>query len=151
VTCGLLLNAPSPDIAYCPTLNEFSALSSGSAASRTPQASPELTRDRKSSHQASDTRLFPKFNARNIPTVLSSPSTSTSQSDPTNPPTPNNSGWLGRKLPLPHNREGVKTWLRAKGLLSSQSSQASFPGLQQPVLAPVVISHSGRLIRAESY
>jgi hypothetical protein len=66
-----------------------------------------------------------------------------SQPDPTSPPTPNNSRWLGGKLPLPHNREGVKTWLRAKGLFSSQSSQASFPGLQQPVSAPVVISQSG--------
>ena len=138
---GLSLNASSPEIASPPTADEFSAVSSGS--SRTPQASPEFTRDRKLSHQVSDTRLFQKFNAGNTPTALSSPSTSTSQPDPTTPPTPNNSGWLGGKLPLPHNREGVKTWLRAKGLFSSQSSQSSCPGLQQPVSAPVAISKSG--------
>jgi hypothetical protein len=57
--------------------------------------------------------------------------------------TPNNSGWLGEKMPLPRIRKGVKKWLRAKGLFPSQSSQASFPGMQQPVSAPVVISQSG--------
>ena len=114
------------EIASPPTAEESSASSSGS--SRTLQASPEFTRDRKLSHQVSDTRLFQKFNAGNTPTAFSSPSTSTAQPDPTSPPTPNDSGWTGGKLPLPHNREGVKSWLRAKGLISSQSSQPSFPG-----------------------
>ena len=134
---GLSLNASSPEIASPPTMDEFSALSSGSASSRTPQASPEFSRDRGLSHQASDTRLIQKFNSANTPSALSSPSTSTTQPDPTTPP---NSGWLGGKLPT--NREGVKTWLRAKGLFPSTSSQPSFPDLQQPVSAPVVISQS---------
>ncbi|KAH9013745.1 hypothetical protein EDB85DRAFT_2076558 [Lactarius pseudohatsudake] len=124
---GLSLNASSPDIASPPTLDEFSAISSGSASSRTPQASPEFSRDRKLSHQASDTRLFQKFNSGNTPPALSSPSTSTTPPDLTSPPTPNNSGWLGGKLPT--NREG--------------SSQSAYPGLQQPVLGPVVTSQSG--------
>jgi len=75
--------------------------------------------------------------------VLSSPSTFTSQPDPTTPPTPNHSGGLGGKLPLPHYREGVRTSLRAKGLFPFQSSQVSFPSLQQPVSAPVVTLQSG--------
>lgn len=137
---GLSLSASSPDIASPPSLDEFSARSSGSASSRTPQASPEITRDRKLSHQASDTRLFQKFNPGNTPPPLSSPSTSATQAEPASPPTPNNTGWLGGKLPT--NREGVKTWLRAKGLFQSPSSQPSFPGLQQPVPSPVVISQS---------
>jgi hypothetical protein len=43
----------------------------------------------------------------------SEPSTSTSQPDPST--TPNNSGWLGGKLPLPYNREAVRwtAWLRS--------------------------------------
>jgi len=139
---GLSLNASSPEIASPPTIDEFSAISSGSASSRTPQASPEITRDRKLSHQASDTRLLQKFNPANTP-ALSSPSTSTTQPDLTSPSTPNNSGWLGGKLPLPTTREDVKNWLREKGLFASRSSQPSFPGLQQPVPAPVVISRSG--------
>ncbi|KAH9034827.1 hypothetical protein EDB85DRAFT_2073544 [Lactarius pseudohatsudake] len=120
---GLSLNASSPDIASPPTLDEFSAISSGSASS-------QFSRDRKLSHQASDTRLFQKFNSGNTPPALSSPSTSTTPPDLTSPPTPNNSGWLGGKLPT--NREGVKKWLITKGLFPSQSSQSAYPGLQQP-------------------
>ena len=138
---GLSLNASSPDIASPPTVDEFSAISSGSASSRTPQASPEISRDRKLSQQASDTRLFQKFNSGNIPPALSSPSASTTQPDLTSPSTPNNSGWLGGKLPT--NREGVKKWLITKGLFPSQSSQSSQPSLQQPILGPVVTSQSG--------
>jgi serine/arginine repetitive matrix protein 2 len=44
---------------------------------------------------------------------------------------------------LPTNREGVKKWLSAKGLFPPQSSQPSYPSLQQPVPASVVIPHSG--------
>ncbi|KAI9461283.1 hypothetical protein BJY52DRAFT_219516 [Lactarius psammicola] len=137
---GLSLNASSPDIASPPTLDEFSAISSGSASSRTPQASPEISRDLKLSHQASDTRLFQKFSSGSTPPALSSPSTSTTQPDPTSPPTPNNSGWLGGKLPT--NREGVKKWLITKGLFPSQSLQSSHPSFQPQILDPVVTSHS---------
>jgi serine/arginine repetitive matrix protein 2 len=133
---GLSLNASSPDIVSPPTVDEFSAISSGSASSRTPQASPEFSRDRKLSQQASDTRLFQKFNSGNIPPALSSPSTSTTQPDSASLPTPNNSGWLGGKLPT--NREGVKKWLITKGLFPSQSSQSLQPSVQQPILGPTV-------------
>ncbi|KAI0281542.1 hypothetical protein BC826DRAFT_1068957 [Russula brevipes] len=138
---GLSLNASSPEIVSPPTIDEFSAISSGSASSRTAHASPEVPRDRKLSHQASDTRLIQKFNPGNTPPASPSPLTSTAQPDPASSPTPNNSGWLGGKLPT--NREGVKTWLRAKGLFTSQPSQPPFPGLPQPVSAPVVVSQSG--------
>ena len=138
---GLSLNASSPDIVSPPTVDEFSAISSGSASSRTPQASPEFSRDRKLSQQASDTRLFQKFHSGNIPPALSSPSTSTTQPDPTSLPTPNNSGWLGGKLPT--NREGVKKWLITKGLFPSQSSQSLQPSLQPPTSGPTVTSPLG--------
>jgi len=138
---GPPLNASSPNIASSPTLDELSAISSESASSRTPQASPELTRDLKLLHQASDTRLIRRYNPGNTPPPLSTPSTSTTQPDRASPPTPNSSGWFGSKLPT--TREGAKTWLRAKGLFQSYSSQPSFPGLQQPLSAPVVISQSG--------
>jgi hypothetical protein len=52
------------------------------------------------------------------------------QPDPASSPTPDNSGWLGGKLPT--NREGVKTWLRAKGLFTSQSSQPPFHEHRDP-------------------
>ncbi|KAI9512440.1 hypothetical protein F5148DRAFT_903024 [Russula earlei] len=136
---GLSLNASSPDIALPPTLDEFSAISSGSASSRTPHASPEVPRDRKLSRRASDTHLFQKFNSANTPPALSSQSTSPSL-DPTSPSTSNLDRLAGTS---PTNREGVKTWLRAKNLFPSQSSQPSFSGLQQPVSAPVVITQSG--------
>ena len=148
---GLSLNASSPDIASPPTVDEFSAISSGSASSRTPQASPEISRDRKLSHQASDTRLFQKFSSGNTPPALSSPLTSATQPDPISLSTSNNSGWLGGKLPT--NREGVKKWLITKGLFPSQSSQSSHyslqqpipshHSLQQPILGSVVTSQSG--------
>ena len=89
------LPASSSEIASLPTADKISALGSGS--SHAPQASPGSIRDRKLSL-----------------------STSTSQPDPTSSPTPNNSGWLGGISPLPHNREGVNTWLHEKGLFSSQ-------------------------------
>ncbi len=142
VAGGLSLNASSPDIVSPPTVDEFSAISSGSTSSRTPHASPEISRDRKLSHQASDTRLFQKFSSGNTPPALSSPSTSTTQADPASPSTPNNSGWLSGKLPT--NREGVKKWLITKGLFPSPSSQpSSHPTFQQPILGPVVNSQSG--------
>ena len=51
------------------------------------------------------------------------------------------SEWLGGKIP--HNREGVKNWLREKGIFMSPSSQASLvPGLQQPVSVPPMIPQS---------
>ena len=145
---GLSLNA---SFASHPTADEFSALSSGSMFLRAPQAAPELSRDQKLSHQAPDTPLIQDFNFGNTPTALSSPSTSTTPPDLTalrplpTPPTSNNSGWLDGNLSLPHNREGVKTWLHARGLFpsqSSQSSQFSSPGEKKPVSPPVVVSKS---------
>ncbi|KAI0268680.1 hypothetical protein BC834DRAFT_866706 [Gloeopeniophorella convolvens] len=134
---GLSLNASSPDIVSQPTLDEFSAISSGSASSRTPQPSPEISRDRKLSHQASDTRLLQKFSAGNSPSATLSPQSSATLLDAPSSPS-GNSGWLNGKLPT--NREGVKKWLSAKGLFPSQSSQPSYPSLQQQVPAPPAAS-----------
>ncbi|KAH9952246.1 hypothetical protein BGW80DRAFT_1470979 [Lactifluus volemus] len=132
---GLPLNASSPDIASPPTVDEFSPISSsGSVSSRTPQASPEI----RSCHSQLDMGHSQKFIPGGTPPALSSPSTSTTQPDPTTPPTPNNPGLLGGKLPT--NRETTKRLLIAKGLLPSQRPS---PHLQQPVPTPVVISRPG--------
>ncbi|KAI0063594.1 hypothetical protein BV25DRAFT_395576 [Artomyces pyxidatus] len=133
---GLSLNASSPDI-VSPNTDELSALSSGS--SRTPQPSPEAMRDRKLSHQASDTRLLAKFSALNSAPSLSSAPSSGSHPDylSVSSSNANGTGWLNGKLPT--NREGVKKWLSAKKLFSSQSSQPSYPSLQK---SPPIIDHS---------
>jgi hypothetical protein len=42
----------------------------------------------------------------------------------------------------PKHGESIKTCLHTKGLFSPQSSQLSFPDLEQPISSPIVVSHS---------
>ncbi|KAI0081302.1 hypothetical protein K474DRAFT_1672047 [Panus rudis PR-1116 ss-1] len=110
--------------------------SSGSSSSATTR-SPEVTRERKLSHQASDSRLVSKFNTFNTPQPLSSAPSSASHADyfsvqPASTPTPTPGGSSG-SLKLPVNREGVKKWLSARGFFSSQSPAPSAPTTPQVV------------------
>ncbi|KAH8078041.1 hypothetical protein BXZ70DRAFT_688395 [Cristinia sonorae] len=102
--------------------------SSGSSSSATTR-SPEVTRERKLSHQMSDSRLVLKYNGANTSPAMASVPSSASQADyfslsssTTSAPSSN-----GGSLKLPTTREGVKTWLKVKKLLSSQSSTPTSP------------------------
>ncbi|KAI0051205.1 hypothetical protein FA95DRAFT_1554782 [Auriscalpium vulgare] len=134
---GLSLNASSPDIVFSPNSEELSAISSGS--SRTPQPSPDTSRDRKLSHQASDTRLLAKFSGLHSPGPMTTVPSSASQQDyhSASSSTTNGTGWLGGKLPM--NREGVKKWLGARKLFPSPS-QSSYPSLQ--ISPPIIDAQS---------
>ncbi|KAI0315140.1 hypothetical protein OF83DRAFT_1174122 [Amylostereum chailletii] len=127
-------NASTPDILYSQISEDPSIQSSNS--SRTPQPSPEMARDRKLSHQASDTRLLAKF-ANSPAAVATSPSTG-SHPDYFTVSSPANSNFPKGKLPM--NREGVKLWLSAKKLFSSQSSQPSYQGVS--ISAPILQDRS---------
>lgn len=115
---AMLNSASSPDIS-----SGVDPASNGSGSSNTTGPSPELGRGRKLSHQASDTRLVTKFNIPQAPPMIANVSSSSTEyfsmpspqsngpTTPTHTPT----------LKLPTTREGVKKWLSAKKLFSSNS------------------------------
>ncbi|KAH9911831.1 uncharacterized protein B0H18DRAFT_891602 [Fomitopsis serialis] len=113
-------SASSPDVASPNGLGE--APSSSSSNTATWQF--ENGRERKLSHQASDSRLLPKFNGATSPPPVSAVNSNTSQGDYFSVhlvPAPVNASTTG-SMKLPMNREGVKKWLSAKKLFSSQTS-----------------------------
>ncbi|KZT68246.1 hypothetical protein DAEQUDRAFT_712063 [Daedalea quercina L-15889] len=118
-------SASSPDVASPIGLGD--APSSGSSNTATWQL--ENVRERKLSHQASDSRLLPKFSGANgatSPPPVSAVNSNASQGDyfSIHPvPTPVNTSTTG-SMKLPMNREGVKKWLK---LFSSQTSPVSTP------------------------
>ncbi|EGN99792.1 hypothetical protein SERLA73DRAFT_152020 [Serpula lacrymans var. lacrymans S7.3] len=128
---GMSLSSSTPDIVFSLHGNdsESQALPSSSS-SNTPSHSPEMARDRKLSHQASDTRLLAKFKNMSSPPISAAPSSSSHQ-DYFNAPPLSPSGSVILK-PLPTNREGVRKWLNAKKLFSQGSSSPS------PTTPPVV-------------
>ncbi|TFY63718.1 hypothetical protein EVJ58_g3082 [Rhodofomes roseus] len=118
-------SASSPDVASPNGLGE--ALSSSSSNTATWQI--ENGRERKLSHQASDSRLLPKFNGATSPPPVSAVNSNASQGDYFSMypmPTPVNASTTG-SMKLPMNREGVKKWLSAKKLFSSQTSPVMTP------------------------
>lgn len=128
-----IASASSPDIILSP--NGIEAIPSTSSASSATTKSPEVLRERKLSHTASDTRLLPKFaNLASISPISAQPSSS-SNADyfSLNSATTTSTGSLSSALTkLPTNREGVRKWLSAKKIFSSQHSTPSTPS------APVV-------------
>ncbi|KAJ7770147.1 hypothetical protein DFH07DRAFT_735814 [Mycena maculata] len=89
--------------------------------SNTPSQTPEMGRDRKLSHQASDTRLLDKY---------ATPPSSATPSSPANtdyfnatPISPTQS--TGSKLPM--TLPGVKQWLSSRKMFSQPSSQVNTP------------------------
>lgn len=120
-----IVSASSPDIT---SPNGIEAVPSSSSSSSATTRLPEWSRDRKLSHQASDSKLLLKF--QNGVSPLSSAPSSGSHTDyfATNSATSSAtvSSGLG-SLKLPTNREGVRKWLNAKKIFSSQSSAPSTP------------------------
>ena len=119
---AMLNSASSPDIS-----SGADPASHGSGSSNATGQSPELGRDRKLSHQASDTRLLAKFNVPQAPPM--SANVSSSSTDYFSMPSPqSNAPTTPTHIPtlkLPTTREGVKKWLSAKKLFSSGSGFAT--------------------------
>ncbi|KAH7925547.1 hypothetical protein BV22DRAFT_1195119 [Leucogyrophana mollusca] len=131
---GMSLSSSTPDIvlSHHGGESEFPALPSSSS-SNTPSHSPEMARDRKLSHQASDTRLLAKFKNLNSPPLSSSPSSSSNpgyfEATPSSPQSP---GSILLKS-LPTNREGVRKWLSAKKLFPSSPSSPAISTISSPI------------------
>ena len=119
---AMLNSASSPDIS-----SGADPASNGSGSSNTTGPSPELGRDRKLSHQASDTRLLAKFNLPHAPPMIAN--VSSSSTDYFSMPSPQSNGpttpTQTPTLKLPTTREGVKKWLSAKKLFSSSSGSTT--------------------------
>lgn len=129
-----LLSASSPDIVLA--TNSIEATQSTGSSSSATTRSPDTQRERKLSHQMSDSRIFAKFS----PPVLSTTPSGASHTDYFSVPQTANStppASASSSLKLPMNREGVKRWLTAKKLFSSQSSSSQSPpiALVSPVIA----------------
>jgi len=118
---AMLNSASSPDIS-----SGVDPASNGSGSSNATGPSPELGRDRKLSHQASDTRLLAKFNLPQAPPMAAN--VSSSSTDYFSLPSPQSNGpttpTQTPTLKLPTTREGVKKWLSAKKLFLSSSTNA---------------------------
>jgi len=119
---AILNSASSPDIS-----SGADPASHGSGSSNATGLSPELGRDRKLSHQASDTRLLAKFHVLQAPPM--SANVSSSSTDYFSMPSPqSNAPTTPTQAPilkLPTTREGVKKWLSAKKLFSSNSGSTT--------------------------
>lgn len=130
------INASSPDIAHFPNgfTNGIEAVASSGSSSSATTRSPETARERKLSHQASDSLLLAKYQGILTPPELASVPSSASRMDyfsvqqASTTPTPTSSG----SLKLPTTREGVKNWL--KMMLPSQSSNSSKAPLSPPTV-----------------
>lgn len=121
---AMLNSASSPDIS-----SGADPASNGSGSSNATGQSPELGRDRKLSHQASDTRLLAKFNMPQAPPMITN--VSSSSTDYFSLPSPQSNGPTTPThtpiLKLPTTREGVKKWLGARKLFSSNSGSNTTP------------------------
>ncbi|KZT04583.1 uncharacterized protein LAESUDRAFT_657435 [Laetiporus sulphureus 93-53] len=124
---GLSQSTSNPDIASAGGMGTEATSSSGS--SNTATRGVEANRERKLSHQASDSRLLPKFNTVTSPPPITAVSSSNSQGDQFSMhPTASDASTTG-SLKLPMNREGVKKWLNAKRkLFPTHTSPVQIPG-----------------------
>ncbi|KAG9221047.1 hypothetical protein CCMSSC00406_0005514 [Pleurotus cornucopiae] len=124
-----MLSASSPDLNG--QEEEQPPLSGSFTASA---GSPVAARDRKLSHQASDTRLLSKYNS---PPISATPSSSSQHEKSPNlsPNSPQSTiGGNGAKHSLPMTLTGVKQWLsKNKNIFSTQSSPSSTPTISPPI------------------
>lgn len=125
------INASSPDIAHFPNgfMNGIEAVASSGSSSSATTRSPETARDRRLSHQRSDSQLLARYqNIITAPELTSAPS---SASHPdyfsihpiSTTPTPTSNG----SSKLPTTREGVKHWLKLRMFPSQSSSPVNTP------------------------
>lgn len=133
---GLTTSASSPDI-FSPHGIEAVPSSSSSSSATTRMA--DGTRDRKLSHQVSDTRLLDKFYPTKGPSPVSSVPSTGSHADyfslGSNTSNATNGTGIG-SLKLPTNVEGVRKWLSAKKIFSTQSSAPPTPGVPSSGQSP---------------
>lgn len=132
---GMSASASSPDIispSFSQGLSVDQITPSSSSSSTQPARSPVPGRDRKLSHQASDSRLLSKFNTLASPPISQAPSSSSNyeyfKTLPAGTLTHQASGSTSK---LPTTREGVKKWLKDKLVFSSQPSTPLSPNSQQ--------------------
>ncbi|RDB25415.1 hypothetical protein Hypma_007842 [Hypsizygus marmoreus] len=126
-------SASSPDIIMLSSSNEedLPPLSANSY-NNTPAPTPDITRERKLSHQASDTRLMSKYNPPSSAAATSHPE----YFDVTPQPAPQNGGSLNLKLPM--TLPGVKQWLSKNNKKIFSSSQSSSPSSPAPISPPII-------------
>ncbi|KAF7797899.1 hypothetical protein EIP86_009105 [Pleurotus ostreatoroseus] len=127
---GIVASVSSPDV-MAPGSIEAAPSSSSSSSATT--KSPQAARDRKLSHQASDSRLLSRFKVHNT-VPPNSPSSSGDYFSLNSPVSPSPSSGANASntgsLKLPMNREGVKKWLK------KFSSQTSTPATPSTPLTP---------------
>ncbi|KAJ6587002.1 hypothetical protein DFH09DRAFT_241980 [Mycena vulgaris] len=115
-------SASTPDIATLFNGYETDpAQNSTTSFSNTPAQTPEMGRDRKLSHQASDTRLLDKYNMQTSPPNSANPTSSSIDYFNVTPVSPTQP--TGSKLPM--TLPGVKQWLSSRKMFSQTSSQGS--------------------------
>ncbi|KAI5115974.1 hypothetical protein M0805_002624 [Coniferiporia weirii] len=130
---GMGGSASSPDIVLQQSMSGTSAEGAIRSANSSMSSQQQLDsmRERKLSHQASDSRLLPRYQMTPGPAISGAPSSGV-QIDYFNipqPPAPPNS--------LPFTREGVKKWLSAR-LFPSTSQQGGF------VVSPLLLENKAR-------
>ncbi|KAI0666691.1 hypothetical protein C8Q78DRAFT_983930 [Trametes maxima] len=120
-------SASSPDMLSPTNMFPVDVIPSSSSSSAATTKAPDGGRERKLSHQASDSRLWSKFSQplASAPSSSSHPDYFTIQ-PPVISPSASGSGSLGK---LPTTRDGVKKWLSR---WKSQSSAPSTPSAQLP-------------------
>jgi serine/arginine repetitive matrix protein 2 len=123
---GMLNSASTPDI----VLGLDQPMPSSGSSSLTTR-SPDTTRDRNLSHQASDSRLIAKFSSAHSPQIMSAAPSSNSIDYFSIPALPSATPTQSGSMKLPTTREGVKKWLTAKKIFSS-SSGTSTPNVTSP-------------------
>ncbi|KAJ6625567.1 hypothetical protein B0H10DRAFT_2001931 [Mycena sp. CBHHK59/15] len=114
-------SASTPDISTLFNGYDTDPAPTSASFSNTPAQTPEMGRDRKLSHQASDTRLLDKYAApATLPNAAatSSPISQDYFNAPLSPTQP-----TGSKLPM--TLPGVKQWLSSRKMFSQASSQGN--------------------------
>ncbi|KAH8119643.1 hypothetical protein DFH11DRAFT_1566213 [Phellopilus nigrolimitatus] len=127
---GIGISASSPDIIMQPNTSSEGAMVSANSSMSSQQQ--DGVRDRKLSHQASDSRLLPKYQLVPGPAISGAPSSGTpiDYFNIPQPPVPSNASNT-----LPRTREGVKKWLSAR-LFPSASQQGGPAPSPSPELKP---------------
>ncbi|KZT26792.1 hypothetical protein NEOLEDRAFT_1177372 [Neolentinus lepideus HHB14362 ss-1] len=120
---GMSASVSSPDIispSFSQGLSVDQITPSSSSSSTQPARSPELAKDRKLYHQASDSRLISKFNGTLASPPISQAPSASSNHEYTKTTPARSLSHQPSSSKLPTTREGVKKWLKDKLVFSSQ-------------------------------